>query len=312
MSRLGAGTWQLGGSTLFGGRRSGYGDVDEADCIRGIHLALDRGLNFFDTADTYGHGRSEELLGKALKGRRYDGIVCTKFGNREDAEGNAFQDYSAEWLNTSVDGSLKRLGRDHLDILLLHSPPDDFDWADYDSEPFESLVKAGKIRSYGISNRSVYGAQAAAEAGFGYVFQVIYNAMDRRAEEVLMPLLSEEQTLMARSPLGSGFLSDKRTTGPAPEFAEDDHRAGLPDEPRIWLYEQARELRQLLEDGQSLEELAIRFCLTHPLSHSCIPGFKSSAQMEANIDAGMKGPLSADVVAEIERIVPDVFPGWRR
>ena len=177
LSRLGIGTWQLGGPNYVGDKPTGWGAVDKAAAIKAIHRAVDEGIRFIDTADSYGAGQAETIVGQALTGRSGqsgpDVEICTKFGNRRDASGQSTQDYSPAYLTEAVDASLRRLQRDTLDILLLHSPPDGFDWSSYDTEPFDALVRAGKIRAYGVSLRSVYGAKQVMAARFGSVLEVI-------------------------------------------------------------------------------------------------------------------------------------------
>ncbi|RMF22924.1 MAG: aldo/keto reductase, partial [Bacteroidetes bacterium] len=135
--RLGVGTWQIGGVTTWGGRPTGWGPTDPDEALQALRYALERGFNFFDTADAYGRGRSEELLGRAIRESGVEQVVvCTKFGSREDDRGRFFLDFSPAWLQSAVESSLRRLGRERLDILLLHSPPDDFDWENYDPTPF--------------------------------------------------------------------------------------------------------------------------------------------------------------------------------
>src|SRR2546426_304254 len=163
VSAVGFGTWPLGGAQELGGRAVGRGDVDEREATRAIEHALAAGINFFDTADSYGDGRAETLLGRVLDGAR-DVVVCSKFGNRRDASGHAVKDFGATWLDHSIDGILTRLRRARIDVLLLHSPPDDFEWSRYDCAPLEACKARGAIGAYGVS-ASVRGAAAALRAG---------------------------------------------------------------------------------------------------------------------------------------------------
>jgi aryl-alcohol dehydrogenase-like predicted oxidoreductase len=176
-SKLGFGTWQFGGENSVNGKPTGWGKVDESEAIRTIHYALENGIEFFDTADTYGRGQSERILGAAFQ--TYIGttrpVICTKFGNSEISPDVFSKDYSAEYLVESVEKSRERLGVDKLDILLLHSPDDHFDWLNHDSGPYEKLVSEGKIGSYGVSSRSVYGARKVVESGWGSVIELTYN-----------------------------------------------------------------------------------------------------------------------------------------
>lgn len=300
VSVIGFGTWAMGGESTLGGKQLGWGPTDGVEAERAVHLALDRGIDFFDTADVYGNGASERALGAWLVGR--DVVVCTKFGNREE-NGRAFQDFSESWLRKSVDGSLRRLRRDRLDVLLLHSPPDDFDWAGYDVAPFEALRREGKIGAYGVSCRSTKGARRVVDARFGSVLEVIYNAWDRRAEE----LLPCGYDLVARVPLGSGFLGGASTA----TFSRTDYRSALPDAELAWRLQAARKLSFLAEEPGGVAVSALRFCLSRPEITTVIPGMRKRTHVEANLLAADLGPLDGALVDRIEKAVPNVYEGWK-
>ncbi|WP_128548582.1 aldo/keto reductase [Larkinella soli] len=310
--RIGFGTWQFGGPNVVNGRPTGWGAVDEQETVRAIHSALDHGIRFFDTADSYGQGQSEILLGKALRGRTGEEVtVCTKFGNVLNAGGVPGQDFGPDYLPKAVENSLRRLQRDTLDILLLHSPPDAFDWSAYDPEPFERLIREGKIKSYGVSSKSVYGARQVMEAGFGSALEILYNALDRRAEDVLW---SQPQAaryrFIARVPLASGFLNPNYLTQD-PVFPEDQYRHYLPDRDRQWLLAGARKLAFLDALPGGITTSALRFCLSSPQVSVVIPGMRNEAQVRANRRAETLGPLSPVQIAAIREAVPDVPEHWK-
>ncbi|GAB4001840.1 aldo/keto reductase [Spirosoma daeguense] len=310
-SRLGFGTWQFGGPNVINGNPTGWGKVDKSEAIRAIHVAIEQGINFFDTADSYGRGQSEQILQEALKGQSGNQLICTKFGNRQTPDGQPIQDYSADYLTEAVEASLGRLGRDTLDILLLHSPPDSFDWSTYDTTPFEDLKKAGKIRFYGVSSRSVYGAKRVIEAGFGNVVEVIYNALDRRAEELLFPMpTANEYFFIGRVPLASGFLNPRYLTS-EPSFAPDQYRHYLPERDRNWLLDSARKLAFLNDLPGGLAVSALRFCLSDDAVNAVIPGMHNEKQVLANCEAAKLGPLPDDVLRRIRQEVPDVAEHWK-
>jgi aryl-alcohol dehydrogenase-like predicted oxidoreductase len=310
VSAVGFGTWALGGEKYFGGREIGWGPVDSQEAERAVNLALDQGINFFDTADIYGGGRAEETLGKVFSERHSDVVVCTKFGNREDASGKAIKDFSAHWLNHSVHESLKRLQRDWLDILLLHGPPESMVWNGFDVEPLERLVESGKIRCYGVSSQSVSGACSVVRYGLGSVSEFIYNVLDRRAEDKLLPLALQEQTgCIARVPLASGFLTNSRVSQ-EPEFAETDFRAHLSQEERAWRLESAKKLAFLCDAPGGLEGSALRFCLSHPGIGTVIPGMRTQKQVERNLRIADQGPLAPEVLEKIQYLIPKPYAGW--
>jgi len=308
--RIGYGTWQLGGSTFFGGKYSGYGHVDEQAAIAAIHYALDNDINFFDTADTYGKGRSETILGKALKQKKNAAIICTKYGNMEDENGGSLQDFSQQWLYKAVGNSLKRLKRDCIDILLLHSPPDDFKWQDFDPHPFDQLIRQGKIRKYGVSAKSVYGAKNVLENEFGSVIEVIYNVLDTRAEKEVFPLARRQGVnIIARVPLASGFLSNKYLDA-LPAFSKDDIRYHMPREQIDWLLASVKSLDFLATLPGGLTGSAIRFCLTNPDISVVIPGMKSTQQVASILSNVKQGNLPLPTITKIKATIPEVYTGW--
>ena len=316
IARLGLGTWQFGGPNYVDNKPTGWGATDEAAAVRAIHRALDEGVHFIDTADSYGAGKSETIIGQAFASHadssgRLPVEVCTKFGNRRNANGESVQDYSATYLTEAVEASLRRLRRDTLDVLLLHSPPDSFDWAAYDTEPFEALVRAGKIKAYGVSSRSVYGAKRVMEARFGSVLEVIYNALDRRAETVLWTdPVSGAYRFIARVPLASGFLKATYLSED-PVFPPDQYRHYLPDRDRDWLLGSTRKLAFLDELEGGISASAIRFCLSHPAVSVVIPGIRSDGQVMSHVRAARLGPLTNETLDQIEAAVPDVPPHWK-
>ncbi|GAB3798049.1 aldo/keto reductase [Spirosoma humi] len=311
-SRLGFGTWQFGGPNVVNGHPTGWGEVDKADAIRAVHSALEQGINFFDTADSYGRGQSERILQEAFAQKPdVTKIICTKFGNRQSPDGKPIQDYSADYLTEAVEGSLDRLGVETLDLLLLHSPPDAFDWANYDPTPFEQLKQAGKIRAYGVSSRSVYGAKRVLEAGFGSALEVIYNALDRRAEELLFTAPNAGNYLfIGRVPLASGFLNPAYLMQD-PVFPPDQYRHYLPDRDRDWLITSTRSLAFLNDQPGGLATSALRFSLSNDAVGVVIPGMRNEKQVLANRQAEKLGPLSTDLLTRIRQAVPDVADHWK-
>ena len=310
--RIGLGTWQFGGPNIQNGRPTGWGAVDEADAVQTVHVALEQGVRFFDTADSYGAGQSERILGRALTEQPVpDATICTKFGNRPMPDGTTVPDFTAEYLTQAVDASLRRLGRETLGVLLLHSPPDNFNWANYDVQPFERLVQAGKIGQYGVSSKSVYGAKRVMEAGFGSVLEVIYNALDRRADTILFDAPEADRySFIGRVPLASGFLNPAYLTQ-QPVFAADDYRHNLPDRDRNWLLDSVRRLAFLNELPGGLAMSALRFALSNPAVSIVIPGARRGSQVVANCSAETLGPLPENSLAQIRQAVPDVPDRWK-
>jgi len=307
---LGFGTWPLGGETVLAGKSIGHTPISDSDALGALNRAIELGVNFFDTADIYGLGAAETLLGQALKGRRDKAVICTKFGNRELGDGTLKSDFSAEWMETCVEGSLKRLQTDHLDILLLHGPADAADWSAFDPEPFEKMVKSGKILRYGISSHSVYGAERVLKAGIGSVTEVIYNAIDRRIEDKLLAQAQQNDTfVIARVPLAKGFISEKYSKAKT-EFPKEDHRSLISDGEKAWMLESAQKLSFLSELPGGMAISGLRFCLSDPRIGAVIPGMRSIPQVEENFKAVELGPLPQDVLDRIAKAVPEVYAGW--
>jgi aryl-alcohol dehydrogenase-like predicted oxidoreductase len=184
-----------------------WGPQDEAESIRTIHTALDLGVNWVDTAPFYGWGRAEEIVGRALRGRD-DVLVFTKCGTLPDAERGDRMDLSPAAIRADVEASLRRLGRDRLDLLQLHdvdrATPIEDSWGEV-----QRLVAEGKVRHGGISNHPADDVRRALEVGPVAALQYQYSLLHRQPEEEILPLAAEEGIgLLAWSPLASGFLAD--------------------------------------------------------------------------------------------------------
>ncbi len=313
ISRIGFGCWQLAGDYQHNGRPNGYGAIDIAESERAIHLALDNGINFFDTAVAYGFGRSEEILGNALRsyaGDRSKAMICSKYGIVLGGE-NVPEDYSAKNFITSVEGSLQRLKVDRLGVMLLHNPPDDFDFSGLDIAAFDTLVHDGKIQAYGVSCRTHKGVANVLNHGFGSVVEAVYNVLDRRYEKFFSdPQYKDKYTFICRVPLASGFVSPRTLAG-NPSFADNDIRNGFNSEQVEWVTGAVRNMAFLndLEGGISVS--ALRFQLSNPYNTLTIPGIRNTKQANDAIMALRLGPLPADVITKIEAAVPEVFYKWR-
>ena len=313
LSRIGFGCWQLAGDYEFEGHAKGYGTINRAEAVRAIHHALDNGINFFDTAVAYGFGASESLLGAALKSYQAtagaEPVVCTKFGI--DLSDPRHVDFSAINFVKSVEGSLKRLQRNELDIVLLHNPPDDFDFSVIDVASFERMIEAGKIRAYGVSCRTFRGVANVLQHQFGSVIEAVYNPLDRRFERHFSDSRYKDAYLfICRVPLASGFLVP-RTLLAERTFPPNDIRNYFASEKVEWLTSAVRKLSFLdhLEGGMVVS--ALRFQLSNRHNSVAIPGMKNTKQVNDAILALRLGPLSADVIARINDAVPEVFYQWR-
>ncbi len=297
VSEIGFGTWGLGGNS--------YGPVDDVVSTAALRLAFDLGVTFFDTADLYGDGHSEEVLGGALRGVRAKVIIATKVGTLPHTGFFMPQDFSPEHIVAGVEGSLRRLKTDYVDLLQLHSPP--LEALEGDGrivETLETLVRAGKIRAYGISARSPADAMTAFER-YGFpVVQVNFNLIDQRALECgLFALARERGTgIIGRTPLCFGYLSGKLKGDEA--FAGIDHRRNWPTGQRK-RWAEAPDLFSFLNNdgkGGTAAQLALRYCLDHPELSTVIPGMMSSAEVRENLEASGMSALGSDEMTRIRLV----------
>lgn len=263
--------------------------TEEQQAIRIIDEALDAGVNFLDTADLYDGGRNEEIVGKALRGKRDKVILATKVGNRriEGQEGWVW-DASKSYILSAVKRSLQRLGTDYIDLYQLHGGTIE-DRIDETIEAFEQLKQEGVIREYGISSiRPNVIREYAARSSIVSVMNQ-YSIVDRRAEEEVLDLLHQQQiSVIARGPLASGALASQRQ----PQKAVLDYE--LPA---------LIELREQLEQiSPNLTQLAIRYSLSHPAVAVAIPGARTSEQLQQNLAAAQLPPLTAEQIAAIRQV----------
>ena len=316
VSEISLGTWALG---------SEWGDVTDEDSYATLNRAVDLGVNFLDTADVYGDGRSERLIGRLLKERPDDELfVATKAGRRLDP--HTAEGYNHENISAFVERSLKNLGVEALDLLLLHCPPTEAYRQDDTFKALDRLQDAGKIKNYGVSVEKVEEARLALEYPGVATVQIIFNVFRQKPAEEFFPLAEERDIgVLARVPLASGLLSGKMS--PGREFPENDHRnfnregaafdrgetfSGVPFERGI---EAAEELKALVPEGYTLAQFTLRWILSHPAVSCAIPGAKRPDQAEANIAAADMPPLSDETMARAREIYdaairPEVHHLW--
>ena len=283
VSAVGLGTWQLGAD---------WGDVSEDDALGVLAAAADQGVTLFDTADVYGDGRSEALIGQFLRGR-HDVFVATKMGRRlpQDPE-----NYSPENFRAWIDRSRGNLGVDRLDLVQLHCPPSAVIDADETYEALDALVADGSIAAYGVSVETVDQALSAiARPGVASI-QIIFNPLRLKPlDEVLPAARAAGVGILARVPLASGLLSGKYTTDTT--FAENDHRtynrhgeafdrgetfSGVDFAVGI---QAANELAAALPDGVSLPQASLAWIMSRPGITSVIPGARNTRQAVSNAEA---------------------------
>jgi aryl-alcohol dehydrogenase-like predicted oxidoreductase len=302
VSEISFGSWAIGGS---------WGDVDDRDSLAALNRAIDLGVNFIDTADVYGDGRSERLVAQLRKGRSETIYVATKAGRRLDPHTAA--GYNRQNLTAFVERSLVNLQSETIDLLQLHCPPTEVYYMPETFGVLDDLVQAGKLRYYGVSVEKVEEALKAIEYPNVQSVQIIFNIFRQRPAELFFKeSLRRQVGILARVPLASGLLTGKlnATSG----FAPDDHRAfnrhgeafdrgetfsGVDYETGLQAVE---ELRALLPDGMSLTQFALRWILMFEAVTCAIPGAKRPSQAEENIRAADFPPLTGDAMQAVETI----------
>jgi aryl-alcohol dehydrogenase-like predicted oxidoreductase len=303
VSEISLGTWAFG---------DGWGTVGEDDALSALNRAVDLGVNFLDTADVYGDGRSEKLIGRLLKDRPNDEIlVATKAGRRLDP--HAPEGYDYDNLSDFAERSLKNLGVEALDLLQLHCPPTEVYRQDSTFEALDRLQEAGKVRNYGVSVEKVEEARMALDYPGVVTVQIIFNVFRQKPAEEFFPLAEERNVgILARVPLASGLLSGKMRADRV--FSEDDHRnfnregqafdrgetfSGVDFETGL---RAAEELKDLVPEGNTLAQFALRWILMHPAVSCAIPGGKNPSQVEDNVAAVEMPPLPDEVMQRAREI----------
>jgi aryl-alcohol dehydrogenase-like predicted oxidoreductase len=297
VSRLGLGTWPLGGSVRLAGAPTGYGEVPESEAVRAVRRAVELGISFFDTADSYGLGRAERILGKALADRRGQVVLATKAGWVPDGVEKWLGDVSADHLRAAAERSRRRLAVDVLDVFQLHRVPEPGDATEAALDALDELKTRGVVRLVGASvGYDVEGGRRLLRTGRIDVLQVHYNLLHQGAA----PLLEEARVagvgVLASTPLAHGFLAGGYTLGT--RFAADDWRSELTDAEIATRVERVGEMRFLAGDGtRTMLAGALGFVLAHPGVSSAIPGFRSVEQVDGLADAVAAEPLSDIEVA---------------
>ncbi len=309
VSEISFGAWAIGGA---------WGDVSDADAMAALHAAVDAGINFLDTADVYGNGRSERHIAQLKKERKKEIVVATKVGRKLPKQ--TVEGYSELNLAGWVEENLKNLNTDCLDLVQLHCPPTD---AYYHPEIFgrmDALVEAGKIRYYGVSVERVEEALKAIEYPNVQTVQIIFNCFRQRPAEVFFEQAKKKQVgILARVPLASGMLTGKLTK--ESQFAADDHRnfnrhgemfdvgetfSGVDYDVAL---EAVEALRGLIPAGMTMPQFALKWILMFDAVSCAIPGGKRPEQVADNARASELPGLSAEVMAAVKRIYDEKVRG---
>jgi len=299
VSEISFGAWAIGGA---------WGDVDDKESLAALNRAVDLGVNFFDTADVYGDGRSERLLAQLRRDRREQFRVATKAGRRLDPHVSA--GYNRKNLTSFVERSLKNLEVDAIDLLQLHCPPTEVYYRPEVFGVLDDLVKAGKLRYYGVSVEKVEEALKAIEYPGVQSVQIIFNIFRQRPAELLFAEARRRRVgILARLPLSSGLLAGKMNKDT--KFQDDDHRSfnrhgesfdrgetfsGIDYEQGLRAVES---LRSFVKPGQTMAQLALQWILSFPAVSCAIPGARRASQVEENLASVDAPPIAPESMNRI-------------
>lgn len=305
VSEIGFGGWAIGGATEVGGVPIGWGKTSDDESLAAIRRARDLGVTFFDTADIYGYGRSESLLGLVLGRRRSEAVIATKVGVVRTGAGEHRKDFSKRHIFYAIDGSLKRLRSDYVDVYQVHNPTIDDLRREEIQEAMEMLQSWGKIRVWGVSVSTPEEGLEVIRNGWGYTLQVLYNVINQAPAAELLPAAKERGFgVIARVPLASGLLTGKYRADST--FQADDVRQNFLTPRRL---EEAtgrvEEVRHIMSGhARSMAEGALRFVLANDAVSTVIPGARNVKQVEANVSASGE-PLPAHVVQQLHERLGD-------
>ncbi len=315
VSEVSFGAWAIGSS---------WGTVDDRTSLAALHRAVDLGVNFIDTADVYGNGRSERLVGRLLRERKERIYVATKAGRRLSP--HTPDKYTEKALRRFVEDSLKNLGVDAIDLLQLHCPPTPVYYEPGVFDILDRLVTAGKLRNYGVSVEKVEEALKAIEYPGVKTVQIIYNIFRQRPQDLFFrEARSRWVGVIARVPLASGLLSGRMSR--STRFGSDDHRAfnrrgqafdrgetfaGVDFARGLAAVE---ELRRLVPKGMTMTQFALRWILMNPAVSCTIPGAKTPDQVTENCGAASVPRLPRSLMREVADVYTrlvraDVHQRW--
>ena len=314
VSEIGIGCWAIG---------SEWGDVSVEDAKEALYTSIDNGINFFDTADVYGDGRSEKIISEVLKNSNEQIYVATKAGRRlnpHNADG-----YNLKNIESFIDRSLSNLGVDIIDLVQLHCPPSEICGKPETYEMMDEIVKKGKIKYYGVSVEKVSEALDAIQHPNVKSIQIIFNIFRQKPNEIFFQEAKKNNVaIIARVPLASGLLTGKMNNNSS--FPENDHRnyningdafdvgetfSGVDFSKGL---EAVEELKKIKPEGFSLTDLSLKWILSHPEVTVVIPGAKNKIQAELNVKASELNEINSikDNIKEIynKYFKKDIHSNW--
>jgi aryl-alcohol dehydrogenase-like predicted oxidoreductase len=310
VSAISFGAWAIGGDA--------WGTTDDQESMRALHAAIDGGVNFIDTADVYGDGHSERLIARLRRERREEIVVATKAGRRLPQQ--IAGEYHRKNLTAWIERSLTNLETETLDLLQLHCPPPEVYQRGEVFGILDDLVTAGKVRHYAVSVETVAEAMAAIEYPNVQSVQIIFNMFRHKPAEQLFARARERKVgILARVPLASGLLSGRFSRDT--RFSARDHRnfnrhgqafdvgetfSGVDYDTGLAAVE---ELRPLVPPGATLAQLALRWILMFPEVTAAIPGARTASQVEQNVGAAARPPLSSATMAKVREVYDRLIRG---
>ncbi|GCE30006.1 oxidoreductase [Dictyobacter alpinus] len=309
VSALGLGCWAIGGEWTFDGLPAGWGRVDDTESLRALGCALDLGVTYFDTADVYGCGHSERVLGQALSGHREEVVIATKFGLvfDEQTRQGAGENLTPDYIRRACEASLRRLQTDYIDLYQMHSTPTTRTETEDVLAMLEELVSAGKIRYYASGSEDMEVARTFAQGKHVTAQQQQLNVFGGN-DELIAYCEAQQLAIICRTPLAMGLLTGKYQD--ANTLPADDVRLHTP----WWEYFKAGRMQEwitrveslrniLSSDGRTLAQGALGWIWARSNETIPIPGFKTVAQVEENAAALLLGALSQSQMQQIEALL---------
>jgi aryl-alcohol dehydrogenase-like predicted oxidoreductase len=304
VSEIGIGGWQLGGPLMLDGKADGHPDLGREFSINLIRACGELGINFVDTAEQYGNGESERRVGEALKGRREQWVISTKFGYQVGPNGERLADASARRVPVSLEGSLRRLQTDYLDVYLWHISPDRNE-AEAVAGFLAEAKRKGQVRAIGISTANPADVEYLWSLGGLDVVQFPQNLLD--PSPAISALLAQYRLGgVVRGAFAGGRLSGKYFHQP-PQFAPDDIRSTRTNAAVAAEFLRCAAFAELVTPQRSMIQLALRYLLDLPTTHAIIPGGKSLADYQAAIRATEIAPLTPAEQARIAELRAEIL-----
>ncbi|NJK41702.1 MAG: aldo/keto reductase [Acaryochloridaceae cyanobacterium SU_2_1] len=293
VSALGIGGWQLSGPLVVDGMADGFPDLGRDSAVTLIHACGDLGINLIDTAEIYGNGEGEQRVGVALRGRREGWVICTKFGLRCGPQQQRIANSEPETIRSSLEGSLRRLQTDYVDIYLYHCPPDPRSIL-AGKQVLDQLQQEGKLRFYGISIDQAAVLGQLVEVGAAQVAMFAQSLIEH-PQGLLQLAKVHDLGVMVRGALAAGQLSGQYFHQP-PQFSREDIRDRTPLPWQKYAF-----YEQLLPPGMSMTTLALRYLLDFETTHTIILGGKSLNHYQEALKALEVSPLDANIHRAIQR-----------